>query len=190
MRESPEAFGARFDDESARPLGWFAERLEANVVVGAFSQGKRLLGVGGLRASRSAASRHVAELWGFYVVPEARRGGAGLALLKRLIRCAEPTHEALRLTVFASNEAAIGIYRKVGFHTFGREPRAAKFGQRYDDELLMRLPLAPSGAKPNEREREPVEPQAIVDVEFASWPEAEGDGGEPPGNAAPGDSPP
>jgi RimJ/RimL family protein N-acetyltransferase len=48
---------------------------------------------------------------------------------------------AIRLTVVASNEAAVCLYDKAGFRTFGREPDATKVGGRYFDDLLMRLPL-------------------------------------------------
>ena len=140
--ECPQSFGAAWEDESARPLEWFAERLDRNVVFGGLSESEALLGVAGLRSSDSVRSRHVAQLWGFYVAPEARRRGLAAALLHALIRHAEGQFEAIRLTVVSSNDAAVRLYEKAGFQTFGREPAATKVGGRYFDELLMRLPLA------------------------------------------------
>ena len=35
LRDSPEAFGASHEDEASKPLGWFADRLESNIVLGA-----------------------------------------------------------------------------------------------------------------------------------------------------------
>ena len=38
---SPEEFGASWDEEAARPLAWFAERLERNAVFGGWAAGDR-----------------------------------------------------------------------------------------------------------------------------------------------------
>ena len=111
---------------------------------GGLSEVGALRGVAGLRTSNSPKSRHVAELWGFYVAPEARRSGLAAALLEALIHTAEEKFEAIRATVVASNDAAFRLYDKAGFRTFGCQPRALKVSGRSYDELLMRLPLRSS----------------------------------------------
>lgn len=144
LRDCPDAFAATWEDESARPFDWLAQRLEQNFVLGGLSEVGALLGVAGLQTPNSPKSRHVAELWGFYVAPEARRSGLAAALLEALIHTAEGKFEAIRATVVASNDAAFRLYDKAGFRTFGCEPRAPKVSGRYYDELLMRLPLRSS----------------------------------------------
>jgi ribosomal protein S18 acetylase RimI-like enzyme len=144
LRDCPEAFGAAWGDEASRPLDWFADRLERNPVLGGRDDRSALCGVGGLRFPDSAKSRHIAQLWGFYVAPEARRRGLAAALLEALIREAEGEFEAIRLAVVASNEAAVRLYARAGFVEFGREPSALKVDGRYHDELLMRLQLPSS----------------------------------------------
>lgn len=141
LRECPEAFGADWDDERAKPLQWFAERLARNVVVGGWTEGAQLLGIAGLRSSESPKSRHVAQLWGFYVAPEARRRGLAAAMLAALVDDSSKTLVSIRLTVVASNHAAVRLYESAGFQAFGCEPEALKIGDRYYDELLMRLRL-------------------------------------------------
>jgi ribosomal protein S18 acetylase RimI-like enzyme len=47
--------------------------------------------------------------------------------------------EQVLLSVAATQEAAIRLYRSLGFEPFGREPRALKIGNRYVDEEYMIL---------------------------------------------------
>ena len=49
--------------------------------------------------------------------------------------------EQIMLTVAEGNEAAINLYEKHGFKTYGVEPRAMKNGSEYRDEILMALIL-------------------------------------------------
>jgi RimJ/RimL family protein N-acetyltransferase len=64
-------------------------------------------------------------------------------LLQTLIDWAEanPLIEKIGLAVFANNEAAIRLYRKLGFMEEGRRPREMKLGpgQYVDDVLMCRL---------------------------------------------------
>ena len=53
LRDCPDAFAATWEDESARPFDWFAQRLEQNFVVGGLSEVGALLGVAGLRTPNS-----------------------------------------------------------------------------------------------------------------------------------------
>jgi len=74
------------------------------------------------------------------VLKEWRDQGIGRALLLSLIRWAEGQNliEKLCLSVFATNDRAIGLYRKLGFVEEGRCPRAVKVGPgQFVDEVLM-----------------------------------------------------
>jgi RimJ/RimL family protein N-acetyltransferase len=66
--------------------------------------------------------------------------GIGTALLQTLIDWAEanPLIEKIGMAVFANNERAIRLYRKLGFVEEGRRPREMKLGPGwYVDDVLM-----------------------------------------------------
>ena len=143
LRDHPEAFGAAWEDEASRPLGWFAERLACHAVFAA--GGPALVGVAGLLVPEAAKLRHKGTLWGMFVRPQARGTGLAAALLARVLEHAAQNVEEVRLTVVASNTAAIRLYTRAGFAPYGLERRALKVGDRYHDELLMALPLQRPG---------------------------------------------
>ncbi len=76
-----------------------------------------------------------------FVRPEAQGTGLGTALVAQVIEHAAQVVEEVRLTVVASNTAAVRLYARAGFEQYGLERRALKVGDRYYDELLMALAL-------------------------------------------------
>ena len=143
LRSHPEAFAASWDAEASEPLCWFAERLERNVVFGGWQDVSTLKGVVGLHVPDAPKSRHKGELWGMFVLPEARGTGLAAALVARVIEHAASSVEEIRLTVVTTNAAAVRLYARAGFTQFGLERRALKVGDQYYDELLMTFPLRP-----------------------------------------------
>lgn len=78
--------------------------------------------------------------FGMTVLREEWNRGIGSALVRTLLAWAETTKcvEKVCLSVYASNERAIALYRKFGFVEEGRLLRSFKLGPtRYDDEILM-----------------------------------------------------
>ena len=140
LRTDPTAFGASWEDEASRPLTWFAERLEHNAVLASGSPaGVALAGVVGLLVPDAAKLRHKGILWGMFVRPGARSTGLGAALLESILDHAAQVVEEVRLTVVASNTAAVRLYARAGFKEYGLERRALKFDGDYYDELMMAL---------------------------------------------------
>lgn len=138
LAAAPEAFGAAWEEEAARPLAWFAERLERNAVFGGWVVGDAALdGVAGLLVPEAAKLRHKGVLWGLYVRPRARGVGLGAALVARVLGHARGVVEEVRLSVVASNAAAARLYEAAGFERYGLERRALKVAGRYHDEALM-----------------------------------------------------
>src|SRR5882762_10285370 len=83
--------------------------------------------------------RHVGRL-GMGLLPEYRRQGLGRQLVTKAVQAArEAGIERIELEVFASNEAAIGLYRALGFVTEGIKRRARKLDGTYEDNVLMAL---------------------------------------------------
>lgn len=140
LASDPASFGASFEEESGQPLSWFAERLESHDVFGGWAADGALMGVVGLLVPHAAKLRHKGVLWGMFVRSEARGTGLAAALVERAIEHVGDRVEAIRLTVVATNIPAIRLYTRLGFLTYGLEPRALKVEGRYHDEMLMARP--------------------------------------------------
>lgn len=83
--------------------------------------------------------RHAGRL-GMGLLPEYRGQGLGKRLTVETIRAARLAGiERIELEVFASNERAVALYRKLGFVTEGIKRRARKLDGEYDDNVFMAL---------------------------------------------------
>ena len=83
--------------------------------------------------------RHAGRM-GMGVVPDYRGSGIGRLLLTETLEAARSIGiERVELEVFASNEVAIALYRKLGFVVEGIKKRARKLDGEYDDDLIMAL---------------------------------------------------
>jgi RimJ/RimL family protein N-acetyltransferase len=74
------------------------------------------------------------------VLPEHRRKGIATALLQSLIEWAQenPLIEKLKLSVFAANQPAVSLYKKMGFNREGHRIKEIKIAPgQYEDEILM-----------------------------------------------------
>jgi ribosomal protein S18 acetylase RimI-like enzyme len=136
LQGAPEAFGAIYDDEVTRSVGDDVDRLATTAVFGAYAGGK-IVGMAGFKQEAGRKNRHKGFVWGMYVQPGARRRGAAAALIEALLGYARNEVEQLILTVEKGNGAAIALYEKFGFETYGVEPRALKSSSGYADEVLM-----------------------------------------------------
>jgi ribosomal protein S18 acetylase RimI-like enzyme len=150
LREDPTAFGSSYAEERERSLEEVVDRIAPPREVGRFSLGafvdRKLVGVLGLGGDRRAKTRHCAEIWGMYVLPEHRQKGIGRALMVEAITHARSLDgvRQIKLTVTATNTAARELYRSMGFICFGTEPDALFIEDRFYDEeyYLLRLDSA------------------------------------------------
>jgi RimJ/RimL family protein N-acetyltransferase len=143
LKGHPEAFASSWEYEANKPISWWAERLETNMIFGGWVDSSPIAGVAGLRVQDAVKLRHKGVLWGMYVRPEARRTGLAAALVQRVVGHARTVVEELHLTVVTSNAAACRLYSSAGFKPYGLERRALKVGTEYYDEVLMALSLNP-----------------------------------------------
>jgi ribosomal protein S18 acetylase RimI-like enzyme len=146
LREHPEAFG-RTPDEVDSVEVW-AARLredldsENDLMLGAF-EGGALVGVAGVYRERAVKHRHVAYLWGVYVLPERRGRHIGRTLVQEAIARVRDWRdlEYLWLDVNTVNTSARTLYASLGFTGAAVKPKSLKVGGRHYDEELMVLDL-------------------------------------------------
>jgi ribosomal protein S18 acetylase RimI-like enzyme len=136
LQDTPDAFGSDYESEADRPLPYFADLLTGSIVLAAYL-GEAVAGVVGLMPLPSKKYSHKGYVWGLYVTPEARGHGVAEALMRGVIARAEGLVEQLHLKVTEGNDPAIALYEKLGFRTFGVEPRALKSSGRHFDEVFM-----------------------------------------------------
>ena len=144
LQRDPAAFSASAEEHQSVTLEEVRRRLGSNdeemFVAGAFEDG-RLAGMAGFYREKSPKSRHKGRVWGVYLTPSSRGKGIGRKMLQLLLERGSRISgvEQILLAVTTTQDAAIGLYRALGFQTFGCEPRALKIGNRYVDEEYMML---------------------------------------------------
>ncbi|HEX8404170.1 MAG TPA: GNAT family N-acetyltransferase [Duganella sp.] len=142
IADMPEAIYPTYDEESSRSPEQIRARItetEHQFVFGAFQAGD-LIGIAGLRRDALVQVAHKGVLWGVFVHPERRGGGVARRLLQALFDYARAAGvRQIHLNVNVDNPRAGGLYRSMGFETYGREPDAMQVGDRYYDEDLMVL---------------------------------------------------
>lgn len=112
--------------------------LEARRVLLVAVVGEEIVGHGKLSPPWfGAKGRHVANL-GLAIVRGWREIGIGTALLDNLLDWAiYLDYTRAGAEVVASNQRAVGLFRKFGFAEEGRRPDYLYFSSRFHDELLM-----------------------------------------------------
>jgi ribosomal protein S18 acetylase RimI-like enzyme len=120
----------------------FRDASDASFTVGVFD-GAALVAVATFSRETALKERHKAHVYAVYVSARYRRQGLGGRLIATLITHAklDASLEQMLLSVDADNAAAVCTYEKLGFETYGTEPRALKVGDEYVDERLMILRL-------------------------------------------------
>jgi ribosomal protein S18 acetylase RimI-like enzyme len=142
----------------APPLERVLAFVSANVKAGhaqfvAEEDGKMVGWCDAIPGDALSGTRHVGRL-GMGVLKECRRQQIGRRLVEATIeRASMAGLEKIELTVHASNEAAIALYRSLGFEEEGRRKRAWVVDGVYDDILLMALDLKPSNRVPEPAQR-------------------------------------
>ena len=140
LLDSPDAFGATYEDALNRPVEKTAERLadEYTPTFGAFEDGA-LVGNMTLIRNPSKKMNHRGSIVAVYVKASVRGKGVANFILEALLEYARNWGglEQVYLMVVSDNEPAIKLYRRFGFEKYGTEYRSMKVDGRYIDEDLM-----------------------------------------------------
>lgn len=144
LQKFPDKFGTLYKDEAANPKLYFEELIEQNLsdafFFGAFD-GENLIGIAGFMRGERTKTRHRGEIVAMYVDPDFRGQKIGENLLCALLESAFAIEgvEQAHLTVVADNRAAIGLYERIGFESFGIQKNYFKMGEKYWHQNFMQL---------------------------------------------------
>jgi len=94
-------------------------------------------GINAFLGNEGSKDRHRGWMIQVYVKPEHRGTGMSKALVEHLLDYATGRVIQVHLGVWSENEPAIRLYKKLGFETYGTEPRYLFVNGRYLDEHLM-----------------------------------------------------
>ena len=141
LRECPTVFSSSYEEECEIPITIIAKRLAAEVgrdMFGAFS-GTELVGIIGFGREGARKLAHKGFIRGMYVTARFRNQGIGGQLVSHVLQHAASLSglRQVTLTVTASNLAAIALYDKMGFTSFGLEPAALLVNDAFHDEIYM-----------------------------------------------------
>jgi ribosomal protein S18 acetylase RimI-like enzyme len=144
LETEPFAFGKAVEEHQATAVEAFAMRFrdtpKGSFTLGAFEHGN-LVGTATFIREAGLKERHKGRIFGVYVTAAQRRRSIGQALIAALVSRAkeETSLEQILLAVATCQDAARRMYRRLGFETFGTEPRALKVASKYIDEDHMIL---------------------------------------------------
>lgn len=140
----PEAFGSTNQEEAPHRKDRFISNVthDTNFIFGAFD-GDTLVGMVGFMKLGKIKIRHKGIIWGMYVQPDKQGHGIGSTLMKNTLQKAAQIKELqqIKLDVNAENQAAIHLYKKVGFSAYGTEKNALFVNGKMYDVILMSMPI-------------------------------------------------
>ena len=146
LEREPEAFSSSAEEHRGLSLDEVRGRLSGDpadrFTMGAFVNGQ-LAGMAAFVRESRTKTRHKGNIFGVYVTAAMRGTKLGRGILEAILdRVAHIDGvEQIVVSVTATQSAAMGLYRSLGFETFGCERRAMKVGGRYVDGEYMVLYL-------------------------------------------------
>ena len=141
-----DAFTSTAEERASEPDSFWVKRIAVpsglSATFGAFD-GDALVGTVSIEYFAKPKTRHKGHVIGMYTAPSARGKGVGRALLDAVVAHARAREGllTLTLTVTDGNEAAVNLYRRVGFQVFGVEPMAIRTPSGFMGKVHMWLPL-------------------------------------------------
>ncbi len=145
LKNNPTAFGQDYDENILQPQTYWETTLTINSEEQALffaEQNKQLIGMTGIYRRMSKKNLHSAGIWGVYVKHEWRGHHIAESLIQACLNWARQKNIVIvKLGVVANNPSAIRCYKRCGFTTYGKEPKAISFNSEYYDEYLMSIEI-------------------------------------------------
>lgn len=141
IQDSPEAFASTYEEiDNAMSENDWKDWLNA-YILGAYDEGL-LVGCATLLRNTSDRNNHIAHVYGVYVKQKYRGVGIGRMLLEKIITQAKELGiEILLLNCTITQTAAMGLYKNLGFVSYGQLPNSLRIGDKYYDQECMLLKL-------------------------------------------------
>lgn len=132
-------------DESQYLASKFVEMENQNGVTLFAIHGDKIVGVAGIsRNTQNRQRTYHRGIFAISVAQEYRGLGIGKVLTTETIETAKKETSGLKiieLEVFKINTAAVGLYQKLGFETFGEFKDGYYYKDNYHDVILMNLKI-------------------------------------------------
>ena len=136
LKRDPLAFGSSYEEEEHLTESEWRKRMQ-NVLFALSDD--RPIGMIAYVFDKGLKTKHMSEIYGFYVRADHRGEGVGTRLLESAssrIRKKKGIVKA-RLYVNIEQRAAVDLYRKAGFVVRGELKKELKVGRRFFDMLIM-----------------------------------------------------
>lgn len=137
LANHPEAFVSTAEAFAQKSDAEIVQTLQALTVFGAVLPDGSLGGINAFLRNEGAKERHRGWMIQVYVRPEHRGSGMAAALVEHLLEHARHHVLQVHLGVWSENVPAIRLYQRLGFQTYGTEPRYLFVNGRFIDEHLM-----------------------------------------------------
>lgn len=142
-RENPVAMGLTYEEERSRTVESFSSQLSfshPNAMFGSFVEGELAATAAVGYTSKFPSSRHKMILWGVFTSPRFRRRGLSRRVVELAIEHAfDHDVHRVNLQVYVPNEAAVALYKSIGFIEYGIEPDAVCIDGAYYNGVHMSL---------------------------------------------------
>lgn len=129
LQTNPEAFGANYEDSIQK---WTAETYGAaripdeggDKIIFCAESDDELVAMMGFIREPYPKEKHIGIIWGVFTKPSARGQGIGKKILQAIIDHAHNCEGLAQITlsVVTENQAAIALYKKMGFTIWGTLP--------------------------------------------------------------------
>lgn len=140
LKDSPQAFLDTVEEAEARSDEEWISRSQNMIFL---ESNASLFGMGGYFADQRDKKSHVATIVSVYVQKEFRGYGFGKLLMQALIEeiKKQPQYHKIEIGVMSSQENALTLYKKCGFHGVGKLTQTLKINEKLYDEHLLEMML-------------------------------------------------